>query len=592
MINQACTIGHVTQQALYLEHDNYQNFVWQHLPYDCEPRNHALVLCPPIGYEYSHSYRSYRYLADELAKQGFTVFRFDYYGTGNSSGFILDDDCLNRWVSDLKSLSSHIENQYSGIKQTWFGVRMGATLAYLSAEEGTTADLILWEPVIKGRSYIRELEALSLLAATPEKIENAYLESAGFLLSNKTAQDIKQINLLNGTSLSPNSDVLLISKDAKGVNQKLLESLEKNEHKVDTHISLEYSDMMNEPHQTKIPLATVKHIIDWLTQGHTNTPSIEITKTGPHSYPTQTNTHLDSVNETPLFFGKHKQLFGILTSPKELPKTSLKSIILVNSGSVNQVGPHDIYCKIARELAAEGHTILRIDLENIGDSLLSNKEYENHPYQPNALENIDAAINEMHTINPSSKITICGICSGAYNAFHSGLDIKSNKVDGILMINPLTFYWNKNQSLKIPSNLSLFKAQAHYKQSARDPEKWKKLLSGKINFTYLARFVTRKLIKQIQQTFSDLVGSLFGDRSLLSKDFKKLKDKNLKIGFIFSSMDPGLDIVKSEMKFTLRDGLKDNWIDIKVIPDADHTFSNKKARDRLLNVLKVHFAHQ
>src|SRR5262245_11304927 len=61
-------------------------FVWHHPPPLEIRRGGAIVVCPPIGYEYMSAYRTLKILAERLAALGFDVLRIDYHGTGNSSG--------------------------------------------------------------------------------------------------------------------------------------------------------------------------------------------------------------------------------------------------------------------------------------------------------------------------------------------------------------------------------------------------------------------------------------------------------------------------------------------------------------------------
>jgi alpha/beta superfamily hydrolase len=50
------------------------------------PQRTGIVLCYPFGQEYMRAHRACRQLAMLLAKKGYHVLRFDYSGTGNSSG--------------------------------------------------------------------------------------------------------------------------------------------------------------------------------------------------------------------------------------------------------------------------------------------------------------------------------------------------------------------------------------------------------------------------------------------------------------------------------------------------------------------------
>ena len=55
-------------------------------PAGAAPRALGVVLCYPIGQEYLRAHRSFRQLAIRLARHGFHVLGFDYYGCGDSSG--------------------------------------------------------------------------------------------------------------------------------------------------------------------------------------------------------------------------------------------------------------------------------------------------------------------------------------------------------------------------------------------------------------------------------------------------------------------------------------------------------------------------
>ena len=52
----------------------------------------AVLLCHAWGSEYLNSYRSMRFVADQLVAAGFHVMRFDYYGSGDSGGETTEAD--------------------------------------------------------------------------------------------------------------------------------------------------------------------------------------------------------------------------------------------------------------------------------------------------------------------------------------------------------------------------------------------------------------------------------------------------------------------------------------------------------------------
>ena len=67
-----------------------QLFGLHHAPDPETARGTGVILrCNALGYEAMCAHRTYRHLAERLARAGFNALRFDYHGTGDSSG---DDD--------------------------------------------------------------------------------------------------------------------------------------------------------------------------------------------------------------------------------------------------------------------------------------------------------------------------------------------------------------------------------------------------------------------------------------------------------------------------------------------------------------------
>lgn len=136
----------------------------------------SVLICPPFGQEALRSHRFFRVLADRLARAGFSVLRFDYYGTGDSPGSDIDGE-FEGWRRDV--LAAHEElRRLSGSASrrcAWLGVRLGGTMAIQAAQSSKLAleRLVLWEPVVDGRRYAQQLrewhvESLELSYCIPE----------------------------------------------------------------------------------------------------------------------------------------------------------------------------------------------------------------------------------------------------------------------------------------------------------------------------------------------------------------------------------------------------------------------------------------
>ena len=96
------------------------------------------MLCPSLGLEGEASQFAYRALARDLADAGCTVLRFDYHGTGDSTGSLDDPDRLDEWMADIDACLDYLV-EAGASRLHLVGARLGATLAARAAEDATTS---------------------------------------------------------------------------------------------------------------------------------------------------------------------------------------------------------------------------------------------------------------------------------------------------------------------------------------------------------------------------------------------------------------------------------------------------------------------
>jgi pimeloyl-ACP methyl ester carboxylesterase len=147
----------------------------------------AAVLCNPWGPEYQYAHRSMRFLANELCDAGWHVLRFDYYGTGDSAGEAREVS-LSDWAEDVGAAVDELRDSSGSAQIALVGLRLGGTLAaqVAHARPSDIPQLVLWEPILSGRAYLRDLRRNSGGSAG---------EIQGFPVSDALLRDLESLEL-------------------------------------------------------------------------------------------------------------------------------------------------------------------------------------------------------------------------------------------------------------------------------------------------------------------------------------------------------------------------------------------------------------
>lgn len=120
-----------------------------------------MLLCNPFGEEAARAHRIYRVLAQQLERLGYAVLRFDYGGTGDSLGDSTDAR-VDDWLRDVAVAAEELLAASGAKKLVAVGLRLGGTLAALATSRGELRlrHLVLWDPVVDGAAYLRELASM------------------------------------------------------------------------------------------------------------------------------------------------------------------------------------------------------------------------------------------------------------------------------------------------------------------------------------------------------------------------------------------------------------------------------------------------
>jgi pimeloyl-ACP methyl ester carboxylesterase len=224
----------------------------------------AAVLCYPWASEYVNAHRSMRHLATKLSQAGFHTLRFDFFGTGDSSGDLVDADLIG-WEGDTGSAIEGLKDIAGTPRVTLVGMRIGATVAARAAAR--LADeieaLVLWDPIVSGPEYLRSLNiAVPVERAGPDTL--AVAEVDGFPLSARMLRDFEAVDLrADLAAAKPRTLVLVTERLASHPD------LERDMPVVGAHAALEFVNARCPWREDvtltgEVQVQAIQRIVEWL----------------------------------------------------------------------------------------------------------------------------------------------------------------------------------------------------------------------------------------------------------------------------------------------------------------------------------------
>ena len=216
----------------------------------------AAALCYPWGSEYVNAHRSMRHLATKLSQAGFHTLRFDYFGTGDSAGDLIDAD-LTGWEGDAESAIEGLKDIAGAPRVTLVGMRIGATVAARAAAR--LADeieaLVLWDPIVSGPEYLRSLN----IADTP-----GVAEIDGFPLSARMLREFQAIDLRADLAAAKRRTLVLVTERLASHPD-----LERDMPRAGAHAALEFIDARCPWREDvtltgEVQVQAIQRIVEWL----------------------------------------------------------------------------------------------------------------------------------------------------------------------------------------------------------------------------------------------------------------------------------------------------------------------------------------
>lgn len=415
--------GRVTATPLWFGPSDRPLFGWLHLPEDGEVRG-GVVLCQPLGIEAICVYFSYRLLAERLAGLGLAVLRFDYDGTGDSSGKETDPDRLEAWLDSAAAATDLLA--CTGVGAIGLvGIRIGGLFAaHEAVRRGGVDALVLWDPNLSGKGFLREQKFLRTLGLGADEGNGAAVEVPGIRFEADTVKEFADLEL--ATMEGPLADRTLVlvppGRSRPRALQRRLEGLEVEWQEATGQ------DLLLDSHLQEPPVDAIGRIADWLA-GAVYAEPTTVARPIDSAVAVERTSLGRPVVERSVSLGP-LGLFGIVTEGEVAPATP--TIVLVNEGNTHHIGQSRIWVDLARRLATEGFRVLRFDLSGNGDSGTRPGQPAHVARAPEATDDVNQAIGAISADDPGDVVLI-GFCSGAYQIAEQAIDLRPR---GVCVINP------------------------------------------------------------------------------------------------------------------------------------------------------------
>lgn len=160
--------------------------------------------------------------------------------------------------------------------------------------------------------------------------------------------------------------------------------------------------------------------------------------------------------ERTLLMGDDQALVGVLGEPSaELRSAHRPGFIMLNAGLLHHVGQNRLSVNLTRSLQRLGFYALRFDLSGIGDSLSRRGELS---FQERSVSEIQEAIDYLQQTKGIEKFVLCGLCTGADNAFRAA--VADSRVAGIVTLEGYAYStaeYKKRKYLKKALSVSAWK---------------------------------------------------------------------------------------------------------------------------------------
>ena len=481
-------------------------------------------------------HRSLRHVATAAAAAGIPALRFDYDGTGDSAGDDLDPARLTAWVASVHQAIDVLKSRATVAQVALFGLRLGVMIGACAAiEREDIAGLIAFAPMITGKFYLRELkmrQGTLGLGAPPAHgaTDSSIRDAIGFPITEATRLALQAADLTKQERM-PARDVLVLDRDDLPTADQWIARLTALGARVDARRVSGYVAMVLDAHKADVPEAAIAASIAWLEALPVGGPTAgappppmpsegvgQAANDGGHASGTSTPAGWPDRDRSRAAIRSRDRDAECRRRPSHWSQPALHDPGAA-MGCPRSPVPARRHHRHRRHAARAGAP-------------------ENVVYGPHALDDVHEAITWLRRQPGITDVRALGLCSGAYHAFKAA--VAGEPLDGIVAINPLTFFWKEGQALDFPPSKVADEA-ARYGRSKWVRDKWKKLFQGNVQLRHVWQMMSRHAASAIVNRMRDLSRQCgYPWKDDLGLELELVAAVGIDLRFVFAAGDAGL----------------------------------------------------
>lgn len=553
-------------------------FGWLHTPADACVNDVAVLICPGLLGDELVAYCALRALADRLARAGYWTVRLEYPGTGDSCDHAVEqaDGHWTAWQASIETTADWLKSVSGARKLLICGMRAGAMLATLTAaRRDDVAGLLLFEPTISGRAYVRELTLDAELHGGHVLPSGDGIEVGEFRFNAATISQIAATDLREITPKAGQKVAMFTRSETKRMDECLAAWRRAGVGVAAHGWSSDLDSLIGHPTFDAVLLPTFHDVIDWMNGAFPLAPRSSAESDALSGLPEQAILHPAGCVETTLRFGSGKRLFGIVCDPESGPSRQI--VIIVNGGRDPRYGASRQGVEFARRLARSGISSLRADFAGLGDSLgpPGKENVISHSFTDRTSD-IRAMIDALEA-KGYRKFTLQGICSGAYHAFHGAL--AERRISGLMLVNqPLFTLPRRSDEITYLDHRRL--TPLFYLRKVFSAQSWRTLIHGRVDLGTTLHSLWVRTLRSARLSSRQIgrAAGLIRKQSFAQSALSDLCARGVRTLFLFSPAKEDLEMFQRE--FTLEpDALaRYRGAEMRIVPRMDHALISSESR--------------